>query len=143
MSILGDLSKLEFLTMAMNSSAVGNGDREQLGAKMKRKARWQLSIGSVLAVLLIPCAALADRIDGNWCAKDGRVMTIDGPSIITPGGNAIAGDYKRHSFVYTVPDGEFGAGAIVNMHQLNHETIRVSLIDAEGSEIWNRCDVTS
>ena len=110
---------------------------------MGMRSSWQFGMGMALAVLMIPFGALADRIDGNWCAKDGRILTIDGPSMITPGGNAIAGDYKRHSFVYTVPKAEPGAGATVNMYQLNDETIRVSLINGDGTEIWNRCDVTS
>ena len=94
-------------------------------------------------VMLVSSPALADRIDGNWCARDGRSMSIDGPSMITPGGNAITGDYDRHGFVYVVPAGEPGEGATITMRQLNDETIVVSLVASDGTETWNRCDVTS
>ena len=37
-----------------------------------------------LAALMLPAApALADRIDGNWCFRDGRSMSIDGLGIDT------------------------------------------------------------
>jgi hypothetical protein len=48
--------------------------------------------------LLAPALAQADAIDGHWCAADGRVMTIEGASILTPGGAKMTGDYSRHAF---------------------------------------------
>ena len=41
---------------------------------------------AALAYGLAPGGARADAIDGHWCAPDGRVMTIEGPAILTPGG---------------------------------------------------------
>ena len=97
----------------------------------------------LVAVLALPVAARADRIDGHWCAVDGRLLTIDGPSIVTPGGNRIPGDYGRHTFIYIIPAGEPGAGGDVQMRQLNDETIHILWPGAADVEVWNRCDVTS
>ncbi len=61
--------------------------------------------------LLIVCLVLnsddaqADQIDGHWCYKDGRSLSIRGPQIITPGGSKMRGDYDRHGFAYVVPKG--------------------------------------
>jgi len=41
---------------------------------------------ALAAGLLTAVPARADAIDGNWCAGDGRSMTISGPAIVTPGG---------------------------------------------------------
>jgi hypothetical protein len=87
-------------------------------------------------------AASADVIDGNWCAGDGRTLSIAGPRIITPGGSALTGDYSRHRFAYTVPPPEAGAGAQVSMQLLNEDTVRL-VAGRAPEEIWHRCDVTS
>lgn len=98
-----------------------------------------------LAAVLLPAApALADRIDGNWCYNE-RHMSIDGPTIITPGGTRMTGLYDRHGFRYTVPDGEPDAGARVDMVQFDEYTIQVTTTGDGGgrTEIWNRCDLTT
>jgi hypothetical protein len=59
--------------------------------------------------------ALADALDGDWCFTDGRNLNIQGPAIITPGGTSTTGDYARHTFRYTVPDGDPGAGGEIFM----------------------------
>jgi len=49
----------------------------------------QIARTSLLAALLSPVAphlASADVIDGEWC-KGTSHFTIDGPNILTPGGN--------------------------------------------------------
>ena len=38
------------------------------------------------AGLLLPGAACADSIDGNWCTETGMRMTIQGSSLLSPGG---------------------------------------------------------
>jgi len=98
--------------------------------------------GTVLAlalgVLLSGSPAQADAIDGNWCYKDGRRMSIDGDDIITPGGTRLIGKYERHSFSYTVPPSEPGAGQEVSMNQEDEETIHVRV--GKGPEkTWRRC----
>jgi hypothetical protein len=86
-------------------------------------------------------AARADKIDGNWCAGDGRVMSIEGPRIVTPGGTPATGDYSRHAFAYTVPAPDTGAGTPIRLVLLNEDTVRV--VAGPPPEIWHRCDVTS
>lgn len=72
----------------------------------------------IIRRLVVPAAAVAmiwlvgssgaraDAIDGNWCAEDGRTLTINGPRITTPAGSTITGDYSRHGFVYVIPANE-------------------------------------
>jgi len=101
---------------------------------------------AVAALTLQAGPALADRIDGNWCFPDGRHLTIEGPSIITPGGTRMQGLYNRHGFEYTVPAGEADAGAEVAMIQLNQYTIQVTTTPPGAtarSETWKRCDLTT
>ncbi|MEZ5823964.1 MAG: hypothetical protein R3C97_04260 [Geminicoccaceae bacterium] len=104
----------------------------------------RLSIHILLAAaLLLPATAFADRIDGNWCASDGRLFSIDGSAIITPRGASLTGQYGRHTFAYTIPGGEPGEGGEAQMRQLNDETVHVLWPEAVEVEVWNRCDVTS
>ena len=81
----------------------------------------QIARTSLLAAILSPVAphlASADVIDGEWCMGTSH-FTIDGPSILTPGGNRIQGNYTRHSFAYVVPDNEPGAGSEISMLLFN------------------------
>ncbi len=97
-------------------------------------------IAAAVAVLLMTTGpAVADRIDGNWCYKDGRHMTIDGPKIETPGGTMMTGEYHRHGFRYVVPEGEPGAGDTITMVQLDDETINVHVGEDPAVHVWNRC----
>jgi hypothetical protein len=98
---------------------------------------------SALAYGLAPGVARADAIDGHWCAPDGRVMTIEGPAILTPGGNRITGDYSRHAFSYVVPAGESAAGTTIAMVLLNEETVELDPGGGADHEIWHRCEVIS
>ena len=105
---------------------------------MARSGRWALAI---VAMTIGAGSARADALDGNWCATDGRVMTIEGSRILTPGGTATAGDYSRHAFAYTVPTTDDNAGAEVRLVLVNEDTVRV--VVGPPPEIWRRCDVTS
>jgi hypothetical protein len=84
------------------------------------------------------CNARADVIDGHWCFDDGRRLTITGPTIVTPGGRKMAGDYTRHGFSYRVPDSEPSAGAMVNMVLLDEYNVRV-VVGGGAAQIWRRC----
>ncbi len=86
-------------------------------------------------------SAVADVIDGDWCAGDGRHMSIRGPAIVTPGGKQLAGLYSRHSFSYVIPPPEQSAGSTIYMRLVNPETISLWIgSTAVGPpEIWNRC----
>jgi hypothetical protein len=96
-----------------------------------------------LTLALAATAAWADQIDGEWCAEDGRVMSIEGPRMVTPGGNRILGEYTRHTFSYTVPGDEPGAGTTTAMRQLHDQTIRVWPDGEIEGVLWRRCHAPS
>jgi hypothetical protein len=103
---------------------------------------WALGAG-VLAVVFSAAPARADQIDGDWCSTaEIAHFTIAGASIVTPAGSETSGDYRRHSFSYVVPEGDPGAGARIDMRQLNDEEILVSVDGAE-PVLWRRCEVIS
>jgi hypothetical protein len=101
-----------------------------------------ISLAGALAMTTLAAPALADVIDGVWCFNDGRSLAIDGPSIITPGGNKIAGDYTRHSFFYTVPASEPNAGSVITMLLVNETTVNLWVGAAQQAgvaQVWRRC----
>jgi hypothetical protein len=104
----------------------------------------QLGAATVVALLGLASPARADVIDGDWCHDDGRRFSIHGPTIVTPGGATIQGDYTRHSFQYTAPLSEAGGGQPISM-TLRSET-RVDVRAGGPSEIiqvWHRCPATT
>ncbi|MFI4988931.1 MAG: hypothetical protein ACHQF3_16005 [Alphaproteobacteria bacterium] len=96
-------------------------------------------------VLALVAPAWADVIDGDWCQADGRHMAIKGPDIVTPGGTRTVGNYSRHSFSYTVPQADPGAGKTVMMILVNELTVNMRMgADAADAakgqaEVWHRC----
>lgn len=102
-----------------------------------------LGIAAVACILVLGSPAKADVIDGNWCREDGRHFSIEGPNIVTQTGQQTKGDYTRHSFHYTVPPSDPGAGQDIFMQLLNELTLSLR-VGAEGaSEIWHRCKPTT
>ena len=105
-----------------------------------RRVLISATAGAVFFSLAAP--ASADVIDGIWCYSD-KSLSIDGPTIITPGGNKITGNYNRHSFDYKVPANEPGAGSNVNMILLNEETVNLwlgsGLPEPAAVQVWRRC----
>lgn len=102
-------------------------------------------IRSIAAALLAGVAAFglartahADAIDGAWCNGPQR-LSIAGPSVMTPDGSAISGDYSRHFFSYVVPPNEPRAGAQIQMRLLNEETMQMRAGENAQAETWNRC----
>jgi hypothetical protein len=97
---------------------------------------------ALLALGLSVAAARADVIDGDWCYSTSRHLTIKGPSIVTPGGHQLTGDYTRHSFSYVVPANEQDAGQTVAMQLVNEETVNLRMV-AGGTpgpiQVWRRC----
>ena len=97
------------------------------------------------AIVLAATPALADAIDGHWCFPDGRRISIDGPSIVTPGGVHIQGDYARHYFTFVVPQPEPGAGEKIAMTLVNEMTVHLRHGEGHaytvepGVEVWRRC----
>ena len=96
---------------------------------------------SCMAVVVGASSARADAIDGQWCLGASH-LEINGPSIRTPGGNAITGDYNRHGFTYIVPTNEEGAGTRIVMVLLNEETVRLTR-GTSAPETWKRCKPVS
>jgi hypothetical protein len=115
------------------------------GDLMKRE------IGFVTLCLGLSSAnlALADAIDGTWCAeKDSRQITIQGSSATFPGGQKVGGDYTRHSFAFQVPPPLANAGQKMDMRLLGETVLRAITISADGQtrsdpELWRRCEPTS
>jgi hypothetical protein len=91
------------------------------------------------------CPALADVIDGHWCFPDGKRFSIQGPTIVTPGGSHIQGDYARHFFSYVVPQGDPGTGQTVSMILINEDTVQLRIGPAPSyssdgpAQVWHRC----
>lgn len=108
---------------------------------IRRGVVWKLAF-TVWALAGVSSAALADVIDGHWC-RGASSFTIEGPTIITPGGNRIGGKHTRHSFSYIVPANETGAGTEVAMMLQDEETLRLLRDGVAETEIWRRCKVTS
>jgi hypothetical protein len=101
---------------------------------------------SVAALLLfgMPAAALADRIDGNWCFPDGRHFSIRGPEIVTPAGSSTTGDYSRHHFSYVVPSADPDPGQAVEMRLMSEDTLFLWLGGEAAAavappQVWHRC----
>ena len=102
-----------------------------------KPARCQL-IGLIVAVLLLPCVARADAIDGHWCHDDGRRFEIVGPIIVTPARAQTQGQYDRHYFSYVVPLNEPGAGSTIDMALMGETMLRLKAGNT-ADEMWNRC----
>jgi hypothetical protein len=97
------------------------------------------AIGLVAILLVAAGAARADVIDGDWChAQDGH-FAIKGPEIVTPGGHKLQGSYTRHSFAYTVPAPEPGAGEEVAMTLVNENTVHLRRPPTAPIQVWVRC----
>ena len=92
-------------------------------------------------LLLATTSANADAIDGDWCPPDRGRMESRGPEIVTPGGTRLAGDYARHGFRHTVPAGEPGPGARVDMVLVDDDTLHRIVAPSPDAaiEVWRRC----
>jgi hypothetical protein len=98
------------------------------------------NIGLFLGFSLILGAApaLADSIDGDWCAPDGGIsLSIHGSTIRTPGGQTLAGDYRRYSFSYVAPAGDWQAGQTIEMQFVRRLGVRVKIGGTES--LWLPC----
>ncbi len=100
---------------------------------------------AVLVLAVFGGSAFADAIDGDWCHKDGRRLSIRGPQIVTPGGKQIEGEYSRHWFNYVVPPKEPGEGNTVFMQLLDENTAQLRRGAAADAvpETWIRCSPTT
>lgn len=92
----------------------------------------------ILCALLVPGAALADEISGEWCSPDGQSLTIRGSRVVAPSGIETDGRYSRHRYAFTMPEGGADAGADIVLEQLSDEEVRYS-IDGSAPVSWTRC----
>ena len=93
----------------------------------------------IVGLVLAGSPALADAIDGDWCAPEGgKSLSIDGPMIRTPGGKTIRGSYSRHNFSYIAPDGDPEPGAAIDMQLMGEMRVRV-MVRGGTDSIWRRC----
>lgn len=95
----------------------------------------------IIAAALAASPAYADAIDGAWC-RGAQTFTIAGPTITTPAGTQLVGDYSRHGYRYVVPAAEPEAGTQIDMTLVQED--RVDLVrrrqDAVApTETWLRC----
>ena len=89
----------------------------------------------VSALLLGPTSpAFADAIDGHWCDSTNKHLEINGPSIVTPSGASLKGDYDRHGFRYLEP----GTGKQIVMVLFGETIMRLKAGDGP-DETWHRC----
>ena len=105
------------------------------------------TVSKVLPLTLVAVGlagpALADAIDGEWCSDDGRHLSIQGLTIVTPGGKRMEGAYTRHSFEYTVPSPEPDAGRQTTMRLLGETRMQVRVGAPESAPmVWRRCPGT-
>jgi len=101
-----------------------------------------LAATAVIAAIAAGVSAgpvFADKIDGEWCAPDGKRLSIDGPAITTPGGARMKGNYSRHHFSYVVPEREPGAGDTVEMALQNENEVLILPRPGGEVELWRRC----
>ncbi len=102
---------------------------------------WLKAWVMVIVLTVVAAApASADQIDGNWC--HGLLhLSIDGPSIVTPGGIKMTGVYDRHGFQYVVPDGEPDAGATITMVQRHDALMQLtSSLTPDTVQDWSPCN---
>ena len=93
---------------------------------------------AVLAEFLLIFSAPADAIDGNWCAKSGRLLSIEGSKTQAPGGKRMTGSYDCHEFSYVTPKDESDSGqnAVMVMH--DDETMQMTIGKGKPN-LWKRC----
>jgi hypothetical protein len=100
-----------------------------------------------LIFISVATPALADAIDGSWCALNGDHVDIAGPKIVTPAKNTVDGKYRRHEFLYQVPAGEPDADKLIYMHLLDESEMQSFVMENDNrpgaQRNWKRCAVTS
>lgn len=99
----------------------------------------------ITALFLVTASpAFADSIDGSWCTKDGKHLSINGPEITLPNDTKIQGDYRRHEFLYTTPVGDTDAGSKIYMRLFSEDAMNSYHIkddQAVDPIAWERCAI--
>lgn len=94
-------------------------------------------LAAVAAAFGAASPARADSIDGHWCTDAGMRMSIAGPSITTPSGARLQGDYGRHDFAYDAPAADPGGAQRVTMRLRGENLMQVQGAGLEA--LWRRC----
>ena len=97
---------------------------------------------AVALLIGLASSAWADALDGDWCNPIDGKLTIDGPTIFTPGGKKVRGNYGRHRFEYTAPAGDWQAGQTIVILQYNEQLMELKVGDQQGRK-WRPCQVIS
>ena len=108
---------------------------------MKPKFGW-LGLLVFVTLLTISLDAHADAIDGNWCNKSGKHLSINGSNIKTPEGSRITGDYDRHSFSYSSTASGEHANKNIQMQLLSDDLMQMTL-PGGATQNWRRCELVS
>lgn len=112
-----------------------------MSAQMIKSA---LTIALLLAAPVLP--AMADAVDGTWCAPDGRSLTVDGIHVRTPSGADVDGEYSRHAVRYVGLPDDPEAGHDVRLFLRGDDVLRVQRYVegvAQPEETWTRCEPMS
>lgn len=105
-------------------------------------SRLSIALPLVFAFVMLAVPAWADSLDGDWCNPIDGKLTIDGPTIHTPGGQIVAGNYGRHRFTYTAPAGDWQAGQEIVIQQYNEQLMKLS-VGGQTAREWRPCQVVS
>jgi hypothetical protein len=94
---------------------------------------------------VLAASAGAAPLDGEWCAPDGRILTIAGEDVITPSGQETAAGYDRdRNLIYSGPQGDAEEGQEILVSPAGSERIALRRTIAgreEPAEQWQRCPV--
>ena len=93
-----------------------------------------MRLGVLTALAVLPLAAQADEISGEWCSATGMSIFIEGERVRAPSGEMVDGLYSRHRYEFAMPD----SGAPFVMHQHSDEVSTVT-IGNSAPETWTRC----
>ena len=96
----------------------------------------------ITVLIFIATPVLADSIDGSWCSKEGKHLSIAGPEITLPNDAKIQGSYRRHEFLYTAPAGDTDAGSQIYLRLQSEDVMNSYHIKDEQAVdpvAWERC----
>ena len=98
----------------------------------------RLYVSIVCGSFLLANPAVADVLDGDWCNPDSGEMTIHGPTILTPRGYLVIGEYTQHRFAYVAPPGDWYEGKLIFLQQRGEKLMELS-VEGLPPEGWVRC----
>lgn len=90
----------------------------------------------------------AGDLDGQWCSRDGRTISVSGTEIITPRGYRSTGVYGGNALSFSEFHRYNQPGPMIWMEPAGKDSARVSIVSKQQKEppphdLWSRCRVTS